>query len=146
TSVARQLQLQLGARNDPAGEEAQRKVYNALGLELGARGGGNGGDGGGNAKALKLLQQGFKSKPPVFYYEGGDTPKLPPELEGKITAEILAPSPKTSDGEFSATDNKKEQYLAAAGDVGVPHTERVHPFEKSWPAVADDYPETAFEE
>ena len=102
-------------------------MHNALGIELGARGGA---DGGGNAKALKLLQQGFKSKPPVYYYQGGDTPTLPPELEGMITAEILAPSPKDSGGEFSASDNKKEQYLAAAGDDGVPHVHGVQPFEK----------------
>jgi beta-lactamase superfamily II metal-dependent hydrolase len=143
TSVATQLQLQLGARNDADAREAQRKVHNALGVELGAAGGG---DGGGNAKALKLLQSGFKSKPPVFYYQGGDTPTLPPELQGKITAEILAPSPKDSGSEFSASDNKKEQYLAAAGDNGVPHVERVPPFEKTWPASAADYPAVVFDE
>ena len=54
------------------------------------------GGGGSNAKALKLLQSGFKNKPPVYYYQGGDTPTLPDELEGMITAEILAPSPKDS--------------------------------------------------
>lgn len=139
TSVATQLQMHLGARKDPIGEEAQRKVHNALGVALGAAGGGN-------AKALKLLQEGFKSKPPVFYYQGGDTPFLPPELKGKIDAEILAPSPKTSDGEFSASDNRKEQYLAAAGDNGVPHVTSAKPFEKAWPAVAGDYPARAFHE
>src|SRR6201999_3812079 len=76
----------------------------------------------------------------------GDTAKLPPELEGKITAEILAPSPKDSGSEFSASDNKKEQYLAVAGDNGVPHAERVRPFEKTWPATATDYPMIVFEE
>jgi beta-lactamase superfamily II metal-dependent hydrolase len=144
TTVAHHLQLHLGARNDPDGEEAQRKVHNALGVELGARGGANGG---GNAKALKLLQEGFKSKPPVFYYQGGDTPFLPPELAGRITAEILAPSPKDSGGEFSASDNKKEQYLAAVADAGgVPHFKSVKPFEKTWPATAADYPARAFHE
>jgi beta-lactamase superfamily II metal-dependent hydrolase len=143
TSVATQLQLQLGARDDADGREAQRKVHNALGVELGASGGANGG---GNAKALKLLQSGFKSKPPVFYYQGGDTPTLPPELAGKITAEILAPSPKDSDGEFSASDNRKEQYLAAAGDNGVPNVDRVQPFEKRWPASVTDYPGVVFQE
>ena len=57
-----------------------------------------------------------------------------------ITAEILAPSPKDSGGEFAASDNKKEQYLAAVGDSGVPDVERVQPFEKKWPASAADYP------
>ncbi|MFO1162953.1 MAG: MBL fold metallo-hydrolase [Reyranellaceae bacterium] len=141
TSVAQRLQLGLGARNDPEGVQAQRKVFNALGIELGAAGGG-----GGNAKALKLLQEGFKSKPPVHYYQGGDTPKLPPELEGRITAEILAPPPRDSGGEFAASDNKKEQYLAAAGDDGIPNADRVPSFEKEWPASAADYPPDAFDE
>ena len=143
TSVAQQLQLRLGARNDRDGEEAKRKVFNAIGIELGATGGDGGG---GNAKALKLLQQGFKSKPPVYYYQGGDTPKLPPELEGRITAEILAPSPRDSGGEFAASDNRKEQYLAAAGHNGVPDADRAQSFEKAWPASAADYPEDAFDE
>jgi beta-lactamase superfamily II metal-dependent hydrolase len=48
TSVAAQLQLQLGARDDEAGVQAQHKVENALGITLGA----GGEDGGGsNAKA-----------------------------------------------------------------------------------------------
>src|SRR5262249_30785553 len=84
TAVAQQLQLALGARGDADGEEARRKVFNAMGVELGAAGEASES---GNAKALKLLQHGFKSKPPVSYYEGGQTPKLPPELEGRITAE-----------------------------------------------------------
>src|SRR5215470_4582251 len=143
TAVAQQLQLRLGARDDRDGEEAKRKVFNAIGSELGA----TGGDGdGGNAKALKLLRQGFKCKPPVYYYQGGDTPKLPPELEGRITAEILAPSPKDSGGEFAASDNRNEQYLAAAGDTGIPDAERLHAFAKPWPATAADYPENAFDE
>ena len=58
----------------------------------------------------------FKNKPPVYYYQGGDTPTLPDELEGMITAELLGPSPKDSGGEFAASDNKTEQYLAALGD------------------------------
>ena len=87
------------------------------------------GGGGSNAKALKLLQSGFKNKPPVYYYQGGDTPTLPDELEGMITAEILAPSPKDSGGEFAASDNKTEQYLAALGDNGVPDTSTVQPFD-----------------
>jgi beta-lactamase superfamily II metal-dependent hydrolase len=137
TSVARQLQLHFGARGDLAGVQAQRKVNNALGED---------GGGGSNAKALQLLQSGFKTKPPVYYYQGGDTPTLPAELEGMITAEILAPSPKDSEGEFAASDNKKEQYLAAAGDNGVPDVKRVEPFEKKWPASGADYPVDAFDE
>src|SRR5262249_60098429 len=129
TSVAQELQLRLGARSDRDGEEAKRKVFNAIGIELSA----TGGDGsGGNAKALKLLQQGFKCKPPVYYYQGGDTPKLPPELEGRITAEILAPSPKDSAGGVGARAKQKKQNLAAPGRNGIPDAERKKSIAKAW--------------
>jgi beta-lactamase superfamily II metal-dependent hydrolase len=141
TSVAQQLQLQLAVRDDPAGVEAHHKVENALGVAS------EDGGGGSNAKALRFLQSGFKNKPPVYYYQGGDTPTLPNELEGMITAELLGPSPKDSGGEFAASDNKTEQYLAALGDNGVPDATRVQPFDKKkWPAAATDYPASTFEE
>ncbi len=137
TSVAQQLQLHLGVRDDDAAVEARSKVENALGVAAG---------GGSNAKALQLLRSGFKSKPPVHYYQGGDTPYLPPELDGAIEAEILAPSPKDSGGEFAASDNKTEQYLAAVGADGLEDQTRVQPFEKDWPATAASYPPEAFDE
>ena len=137
TSVAAQLQLQLGAREDDTGQQARAKVENALGVT---------GGGGSNAKALKLLQSGFTSKPPVYYYQGGDAPTLPAELQRMITADILAPARKDSGGEFAASDNKTEQYLAAAGDDGVAHLTHLKPFEKAWPGSAADYPQTAFDE
>jgi len=150
TSLAQQLQmqLQLSARTDCAAVEAQLKLENALGTSLGARGAdGEDGGGGSNAKALQLLQSGFKSKPPVYYYQGGDTPTLPPELEGVLTAEILGPSPKDSDGAFAASDNKTEQYLAAVSDGGVPDVKPAQPFDKGkWPASSADYPSQTFEE
>jgi beta-lactamase superfamily II metal-dependent hydrolase len=140
TSVAQQLKMQLGARDDDAAVEAHHKVENALGVSE------NGG-GGSNAKALKLLQGGFKNKPPVYYYQGGDTPTLPDELEGMIAAELLGPSPKDSGGEFAASDNKTEQYLAALGDEGVPDTTGVRPFsDGKWLAGAADYPAKTFDE
>jgi beta-lactamase superfamily II metal-dependent hydrolase len=143
TAVAQQLkmQLELAARNDPSGQEAHHKVENALGVAS------EDGGGGSNAKALRLLQSGFKNKPPVYYYQGGDTPTLPDELEGMITAELLGPSPKDSDGEFAASDNKTEQYLAALGDDGVPDATSFQPFDrKKWPAAVSDYPKTTFDE
>jgi beta-lactamase superfamily II metal-dependent hydrolase len=141
TSVAQQLKMQLAVRDDPAGVEAQRKVENALGVA------GEAGGGGSNAKALRLLQSGFRNKPPVYYYQGGDTPTLPDELEGMITAELLGPSPKDSAGEFAASDNKTEQYLAALGDSGVPGAGPLQPFDrKKWPATVSDYPKTTFDE
>jgi len=137
-SVAQQLKMQLAARADSAGEEAHHKVENALGVSA---------NGGSNAKALKLLQSGFKNKPPVYYYQGGDTPTLPDELEGMITAEILGPSPKDSGGEFAASDNKTEQYLAALGDSGVPEATEIEPFDRrKWLATASDYPASTFNE
>jgi len=94
-----------------------------------------------------LLQGGFSNQSPVFYYQGGDDPKLPAELKGMITAEILGPSPIDSDGEFSASDNKKEQYLAAVADHGLPDTSHISPFEGSrWNASATDYPADTFRE
>ena len=141
TSVAQQLKMQLGAREDVAGIEAHNKVENALGVAS------EDGGGGSNVKALQLLRSGFKNKPPVYYYQGGDAPTLPDELEGMITAEILAPSPKDSAGEFAASDNKTEQYLAALGDVGVPDAKKIQPFDpKKWPGSADEYPKATFEE
>jgi len=141
SSVAQQLMMQLAARDDPAALEAHQKVENALGMVSEEGGGGS------NAKALRLLRSGFKNKPPVYYYQGGDTPVLPDELNGMITAELLGPSPKDSDGEFSGSDNKSEQYLAALGDDGVPDDTRVRPFDtKKWPATAGDYPAETFGE
>jgi beta-lactamase superfamily II metal-dependent hydrolase len=141
TTVAQQLRMQLAAREDDAAIEAQHKVENALGVAS------EDGGGGSNAKALELLQSGFKNKPPVYYYQGGDNPTLPDELIGKITAEILAPSPKDSGGEFAASDNKTEQYLAALGDTGVSDVKNIQPFDpRKWPGSADEYPSHTFVE
>lgn len=137
TSVANQLKMRLSARNDDEGKRALSKVQNALGVQLGAKEGGN-------AKALRLLTGGFKNKPPVYYYQGGDKPDLPDSLKGAITAEFLAPSPFDSGKEFASSDNKKEQYLAAVGDDGVPSNDSIIPFEKEWPASASDYPTKVF--
>lgn len=139
-SVAQQLKMQLAARQDAEGVQAHRKVENALGVASE--------DGGGsNAKALRLLQSGFKNKPPVYYYQGGDTPTLPDELDGMITAELLGPSPKGSGGEFAASDNKTEQYLSALADNGMADTARIQPFDtRRWPSSAGDYPVHTFDE
>ncbi|MGZ4790469.1 MAG: MBL fold metallo-hydrolase [Ilumatobacteraceae bacterium] len=141
-SLAGQLKMQLGARSDEAGVQAADQVNNAIGFDLTAAGGN--GAGGSNAKALKLLQSGFQNKPPVYYYQGGDVPTLPDELDGQITAEILGPSPVDSGGTFAATDNKQEQYLAVVSELGLPDHSPVRPFEKAWPATAASYPPEAF--
>src|SRR5512144_1819548 len=71
-------------------------------------------------------------------------PKLPPSLEGEITAEILGPAPKKGASEFTASDNKMEQYLAAVEGRGLPDASACMPFDRSWPASANDYPAEAF--
>lgn len=127
------LQLQLSARTDLEAEQAAAKADNALGVA-----------GGSNEKAMDLVRQGFRNKPPVYYYEAGDTPTLPASLGGAITARILGPAPKRLAGDFSASDNKTEQYLAAVERRGLPDTQIFQPFEREWPASAADYPEEAF--
>jgi beta-lactamase superfamily II metal-dependent hydrolase len=134
-SLANQLRLQLGARQDPAALQALDDVHNALGAA-----------GSGNAKALQLLTEGFKNKPPVYYYQAGDDPVLPQILKGVLTAQLLGPSPKDSKGAYAASDNHKEQYLAAAADRGLPVGAQMKLFEKDWPASASDYPTAAFRE
>jgi beta-lactamase superfamily II metal-dependent hydrolase len=137
TSLSQQLRLGLGAREDLAGVQARYKVENALGIQLGVKEAVN-------EKALRLLTEGFKNKPPVYYYQGGDEPVLPEELSEAITAQLLGPAPIDSGGMFAGADNNKEQYLAAAAVEGVPETECLMPFEKDWPAKSSDYPPEAF--
>ena len=131
--VANQLQLRLGARTDDAGIQALHKVQDALGVGEGK-----------NEKALRLLTEGFKNKPPVFYYEAGDDPHLPKALKGAIEAELLGPAPLSTEGEFSTAENKQQQYLGEVADKGIPFSGGLEPFEKDWPATAADYPKTAF--
>ena len=134
-----QLRLALNLDEDEAltARQALAKAENALGVGLGVAGGRN-------EKALELVTKGFKNGPPVHYYEAGDEPDLPPVLQGAITAEILGPSPKDSDGEFAASDNKTAQYLAAVAATGLPDTNAFRPFDRDWPAQAADYPAEAF--
>jgi beta-lactamase superfamily II metal-dependent hydrolase len=134
TSVARQLQLRLGARQDDAGIQALNKVQDALGVGEGS-----------NEKALRLLTEGFKNKPPVFYYEAGNEPDLPESIKGAITAELLGPAPLSTVSEFLTPENKAQQYLSAVAEEGLPPSDVLNPFEKKWPAVAADYPQKAFQ-
>lgn len=138
-SLANQLRLRLGAREDEGAIQARFKVEDALGVQLDATD-----REGSNEKALRLLTTGFKNKPPVRYYQGGDEPELPKVLQGAITVELLGPAPIDSAGEFATPENKKEQYLAAVSDEGLPDSDTLEPFEKDWPATADDYSAGAF--
>src|SRR5215216_3659052 len=146
-SLAGELQFRLGLRakgqdeNTEEGLATQRalfKVSDALGfdpddVQLGAAK-----KEGSNDKALRLLTTGFANDPPVKYYQGGDTPEFPQSLKGAITAELLAPAPIDSGGDFSTEDNNAEQYLAAAAEDGLP-PDTLRPFDKDWPATANDY-------
>ncbi len=132
-----QLQLRLAAGEDLVATQALAKVENALGVGFGVAGSGN-------EKAMDLVTNGFSNHPPVHYYEAGDAPALPPVLQGAITAEILGPSPKASEGDFAASDNKTEQYLAAVSVRGLTDTNSFRPFDLDWPASASDYPADAF--
>jgi len=118
-------------------KQALAKAENALGIGFGVAGGSN-------EKALDLVTNGFKNKPPVHYYQAGDEPELPPMLKSALTAQILGPSPKDSEGEFTASDNKTEQYLSAVSAKGLADTSRFQPFDREWPASAADYPAEAF--
>src|SRR5204862_5478851 len=81
---------------------------------------------------------------PVFYYEAGDVPQLPEMLRDAIGAEILGPCPKALADDFGASDDKAEQYLAAAAKHGMPDPDPFLPFERRWPATSADYPAAAF--
>jgi len=135
--LALRLQLDLDDDAREAAIQALAKVENAIGEGFGIAGGVN-------AKALDVVTRGFRNVPPVHYYEAGDTPDLPDELRGTIGAEILGPCPKARAGEFEASDDKVEQYLAARAVHGTPESGAFLPFERAWPATSADYVPDAF--
>jgi len=131
------LRLALDDEVALATRQALAKIEDALGL-------GHPVAGSANERALDLVTKAFRNAPPVHYCEAGDEPSLPPALQGAITAEILGPPPKGSAAEFSASDDRLEQYLAAASKNGLPEQGAFAPFERAWPAAAADYPREAF--
>ena len=90
--------------------EANLKVENALGVAS------ENGGGGSNAKALRLLTSGFKNNPPVYYYQGGDTPTLPDELEGMITADNAGAESEQSGASEGGVEDAASGPAAAAGE------------------------------
>jgi beta-lactamase superfamily II metal-dependent hydrolase len=153
-SLAGDLQFRLGLRaagqdeNTDEGLATQRalfKVSDALGLDVNDVQLGAAKREGSNDKAIRLLTSGFKNKPPVRYYQGGEVPELPSSLLGAITAELLGPAPIDAGGEFSTADNATEQYLAAAAEDGLP-PDTLRPFDKDWPSSARDYAPSVFSE
>jgi beta-lactamase superfamily II metal-dependent hydrolase len=152
-SLAKDMQLRLGLRakgQDEGSEEklatdrALFKLSDALGLGLDDVLGAAEKEGS-NDKALRLLTKGFKNKPPVKYYEGGDNPELPKSLKGAITALLLAPAPIDSASEYATADNDTNQYLGAVEENGLP-PDQLKPFDKEWPASAKDYAPSVFSE
>jgi beta-lactamase superfamily II metal-dependent hydrolase len=152
-SLAGELQFRLGLRAAQQDEDSEEglatqralfKINDALGFglddtELAA----SSKKEGSNEKALRLLTQSFKNKPPVKYYQGGEDPELPKTLKGALTAELLGPAPIDSAADFATSDNNTEQYLAAAAEQGLPDG-KLRPFDQDWPATAKDYPQWAF--
>jgi hypothetical protein len=133
-SLATNLAMQFGSRQDDDAKEALAQLGNATGIEdfsaaaTGAKKGG-----GGNAKALDTLKNQLgENGEKVRYYAAGDDPELPPELKG-LTATILGPPPKKAKAFLALTDLKKGvgQYLDSLteGDEG---RKAIEPFPGEW--------------
>jgi beta-lactamase superfamily II metal-dependent hydrolase len=131
------LSLELDEEAADVARQALAKVENALGTGFGVAGGVN-------AKALDVVTRKFRNAPPVRYYEAGDEPVLPASLQGAVTAEVLGPCPKALADEFGASDDKLAQYFAAAARGGASGAASFRPFERAWPATANDYWADAF--
>lgn len=127
------MQLQLSARDDEDAVQAGIRVENALGA-----------DSRGNDKAMQLITSGFANSPPIYYYEAGQTPTLPASLQGELTARILGPAPKRVASDFSASDNRTEQYLAAVDRYGLPDGSCFEPFGRNSRGASSDYPPGTF--
>jgi beta-lactamase superfamily II metal-dependent hydrolase len=141
SSLAENLAMQFGSRDDEDAKEALAQLGNATGIEdfsaaaTGAKKGG-----GGNAKALDLLKNhlGGDGKK-VRYYAAGDEPELPDELKG-LKATILGPPPKKAKAFLALTDLKKGvgQYLDSLTD-GDDGRKPIEPFPQEWTASKEDY-------
>ncbi|HEX3549012.1 MAG TPA: hypothetical protein VHT53_01470 [Candidatus Elarobacter sp.] len=96
--------------------------------------------GGSNAVALQTLHGGFANKPPIDYYQAGDTPTLPDSLaKAGLAAQILGPP--IDPNLVAQMNGKGEQYLTAGSSDGAPP----HRFSSAFTGRASDYPDAAFE-
>ncbi len=127
-ALASHLSLQLAGRSDWVGQQALTMVNNALGVA-----------GGSNDEALKTVLTRFKGKRDIKYYEAGQDPVLPKSLQTVLKARILGPAPIDQASEFTASDNKAAQYFSALEERGYPEDAKVQPFDRHWPASAQDY-------
>ena len=110
-----QLRLQLGARRRsrrPSRRSA--RCDNALGVTLGASGRRREQRQGAEAAAIRVQEQAAG-----LLLSGRRHADAAGGAAGQDHRRDPGPSPKDSGGEFSASDNKKEQYLAAVGDGGI---------------------------
>lgn len=140
--LAFQLAMQFRGRTDEAAQEAFAQLENATGIDFNATASSKK-KVGGNAAALDLLKNRLgKNGQNVRYYAGGDTPEIPPELEG-LSATILGPPPKDAKAFMALTDLKKGvgQYLDSrtSDDQGA---SAIQPFPDQFLAEPDhDYPQ-----
>ena len=151
-ALSMQSRLAMAGKADPETDEILAMLQNATGVdhaEFAATGGSAsakkpGKGGGTNAASLVFLKSGLGLEPQ--YYVKGDKPKLPKVLkDAGLTAQILGPPPTDAVDFMKLMDLKKGvgQHLGEADDG--PAT-TFDPFGKSWYAVANDYPPSAFRE
>ena len=131
-AVAAQLKLALAMSPIADAKQFTRMADNILGI---------GAAGVSNQVALDVLHGGFKNKPPIDYYQAGDTPTLPEILvQAGLVARILGPPIDPT--LISQMTNTNQQYLAAASEAaGAPPLPFAQPFWKTPSA----YPRQAFE-
>jgi beta-lactamase superfamily II metal-dependent hydrolase len=123
------LQARLAAGPDPVAEQLLSMAANIAGSA--------------NAKALQVLQGGFKTKPVHGYYKAGDSPELPQQLiDAGLTAQILGP-PIDKDLVSQMTD-KTQQYLSGMIEEEQ-DDKKTRPFPPAFSAAYDAYPSSAFE-
>lgn len=134
TSLAARLTLRLAARGDDMSSQLASMAENITG-GLDARGVSR------NQKALDVLHGGFKNKPELDYYKGGDAATLPDNLvQAGLTAQILGPP--IDPALIKQMTNKAQQYLSDTldGDDG-----KIKPFSDAFRTDSNAYPADAFE-
>jgi beta-lactamase superfamily II metal-dependent hydrolase len=93
-----------------------------------------------NAVALQTLHGGFANKPPIDYYQAGDTAILPASLvKAGLAAQILGPP--IDPNLVKQMNGKGEQYLTASSDDDTPPRR----FSAAFHASASDYPKAAWD-
>jgi beta-lactamase superfamily II metal-dependent hydrolase len=130
------FRARLAAGADPVAEQMLSMAENITG-GMSATGGSA------NAKALQVLQSGFKNPAPHDYYQAGDAAKLPQELvDAGFTAQILGPP--IDESLVAQMTNKTQQYLSGATEENQ-DGDKAPPFAPPFRARYDDYSARAFE-